>query len=136
MAKPFVKDDPRINRKGRPKIGQSIAELAREFMKGETTVVRKDANGNEAKAEKVGRTMLFLEALYNRATVGGSDSAAKLLWNYLDGLPPFTGRLGALPPEDGAEIDPADEEAIKEHLRELIMGKAHGKNGNGNGSQK
>jgi hypothetical protein len=33
--KPFVKGDPRINRKGRPKIGQSFAEYVRDFMEAE-----------------------------------------------------------------------------------------------------
>ena len=31
-AKPFVKGDPRINRAGRPKVGQTFAEYVRNFI--------------------------------------------------------------------------------------------------------
>ncbi len=34
-SKPFVKGDPRINRKGRPKVGETFAEYVRDFMEAE-----------------------------------------------------------------------------------------------------
>ncbi len=34
-SKPFVKGDPRINRKGRPKKGETFAEYVRNFMEAE-----------------------------------------------------------------------------------------------------
>jgi len=125
MANPFVKGDPRINRNGRPKKGHTLTEFAKTFFEGFTT---RDPNTGRI-IKQTERKKQFIEAVYDKA-VRGDMSAAKLLWNYLDGLPPFTGRLGTLP-EEGEGVDPSDEKAIKQHLTELIMGKRNGSNGNG-----
>jgi len=130
-GKPFTHDDPRINKKGRPRKGFSIAEICRDFFQQETTIKRTDSKGRETQ-ERINRTILFLEALYGRA-IKDSDAAAKLLWNYIDGQPPFSGRIGGLP-DDGDGVDPEDEEAIVRHLRGLIQGK--GQNGNGDTPKK
>lgn len=34
-SKPFTKGDPRINRKGRPKVGETFAEYVRNFMEAD-----------------------------------------------------------------------------------------------------
>ena len=127
MPKPFVKGDPRINRKGRPPKGHALADLAREMNEESIEIT----DPKTRKAKEVERKRAFLLRIWTEA-MNGNMAAAKLWWNYCDGLPPFTGRLGGLPPDEGET--PEDEEAIKEHLRELIMGK--GRNGNGNGSAK
>lgn len=127
-GKPLTKDDPRINRKGRPKKGQAIADAFRELLKEDTSVTRRKKG--KPVEERINRLRLFAETIFQRA-ITGNDAAARLIANYVDGLPPFTGRLGTLPDEEAEEIDPEDEEAICEHLRSLIMGK--GRNGNGDG---
>lgn len=68
--KPFVKGDPRINRKGRPKVGQTFAEYVRNFM---------EAGGDEDKNTIIAEMMQiaikkakqgqfqFWDAMINRA---------------------------------------------------------------------
>jgi hypothetical protein len=118
----FTKNDPRINRNGRRKNGETIADAFRALLTEETNVTRKVKG--RAVEERILRLRLFAETMFNRA-ISGSDAAARLIANYVDG--PFTGRLGALPPE-GPEEE-ADDEIIMEHLEELILAK---RNGNGN----
>ena len=67
--KPFVKGDPRINSKGRPKLGQTFAEYVRNFMESEDeakgTIV---AEMMEIAVKKARQGQYqFWEALVNRA---------------------------------------------------------------------
>ena len=62
------------NPNGRPKKGQTLTELAQEYLRG-------DYKGTE-----ITRKQLFIERVYNLA-IGGDSTCIKLLWGYCDGLP-------------------------------------------------
>ena len=68
-SKAFVKGDPRINRKGRPKNGQAFAEYVRQFMEAEDekkgTIVSEMMEIAVKKARQ--GQYHFWEALVNRA---------------------------------------------------------------------
>ena len=129
----FTKDDPRINRKGRSPSGHALTDLARLMNEENTTIT----DSKTKKATELERKRAFLLRVFAEA-MNGNMAAAKLWWNYCDGLPMFTGRMGELPNPDEGEADD-DDRAIAEHIRALVMGKmGGGRNGNGtkNGSPK
>lgn len=113
-----------INRRGRPKSGTAIKDMMREMM---SEVAKLRIDGKEVKKEWL---RAFCESLLQRSLT--ETAAARLVWQQLEGLPPFTGRVGTLPDEE-VEIDPEEEDAIEEHLSSLIMGRGNGASGNGDG---
>lgn len=73
---PFTKDDPRINRKGRPR-GSGISI---------TTEIKK-----KLEQAPEGQRVTYLELLINRimkqAIQYGDQKMIKQIWNYVDGMP-------------------------------------------------
>ena len=120
--------DPRRNLKGRPRKGQTIADAWRELLSEETTAFR--GSGKDRVEVRMIRLRAFVEKVFSMA-MNGDMSAAKLIANYVDGLPPFTGRVGGLPDEVG-EMDPDEEAAVADHIKDLVLGKRSNGNGNGN----
>jgi ribosomal protein L17 len=96
MGKPFEKDDPRINRRGRPKKGETLTDLLRE--KIETTKTAK---------EKLTRKERIVEKLIALAE-GGDFSALRYLFDRLDGKPKESIEM-----TDGA---------VDQRLREIMNG--------------
>ncbi len=103
---PFTKDDPRINREGRPK-GSGISI---------TTEIKK-----KLKEVPEGQKATYLELLINRifkqAIQDGDPQMIKNIWNYVDGMPVQTNKLQG------------DEENPLTHKVEIadILSKAYGK---------
>jgi len=71
----FKKDDPRINREGRPEGTKNFTTKVREAL--ETIAEGKDYTYEAA----------FIKSILKKAIVDGDASTQRLIWNYLDGLP-------------------------------------------------
>ena len=109
---PFTKDDPRINREGRP-LGQ----------KNFTTKVReallKIAEGKDYTYEEA-----FIKSILKKAIVDGDVNMQKHIWNHLDGMPVQKQELGGLNGE-AIKIEVAGEIADKNKLHETPPDTGH-----------
>jgi len=72
---PFTKDDPRINREGRPQGSKNFTTKVREALE-------KIAEGEDYTYEEA-----FIKSILKKAIVDGDSSIQRLIWNYLDGMP-------------------------------------------------
>lgn len=72
---PFTKDDPRINREGRPPASKNFTTKVREALE-------KIADGKEYTYEEA-----LIKSVLKKAIVDGDTSTQRLIWNYLDGMP-------------------------------------------------
>ena len=109
------------NPKGRPKgtgSHQRLAAILAEFLAEEDNFEVKGAN----KTERMGRERAFIRKMFSLA-MAGQGWAARLIWNYRDGLPYFSGKI-VIPRDDDEEsgLDAETEEAVDKELTRLIMG--------------
>lgn len=72
---PFTKDDPRINREGRPVGTKNFTTKVKEALE-------KIAEGKDYTYEEA-----FIKSIMKKAIVDGDASTQRLIWNYLDGMP-------------------------------------------------
>lgn len=63
------------NPKGRPKKGQSLTDLMREYL------------NKSPEGQKLSYKELFVERVFKMAVEDRDTAAIKLIWNYVDGLP-------------------------------------------------
>jgi len=75
---PFTKGDPNINRNGRPKKDQTLTDIAREYLDSKYKVPGTD--------KEITRKEVLVAKVFS-LTMRGSESAARLIWNYIDGMP-------------------------------------------------
>jgi len=77
IGKPFEKDDPRINRDGRPKgAGISI-----------TTAIKRELEKKPAESDKATYLDLLVTRIMKKAIQEGDQIMIKQIWNYVDGMP-------------------------------------------------
>lgn len=75
-GRPFVKNDPRINRNGRPK-GSGISI---------TTEIKRKLKEMRAGEQKTNLQKL-IEVILDKAIIKKDEQIIKQIWNYIDGLP-------------------------------------------------
>ena len=73
----FIKDDPNINRGGRPKGSVGL----------KLTTLLKDKLNKVSKKDKKKFSELFIDKLVDKALLDNDTQALKLILNYVDGLP-------------------------------------------------
>jgi hypothetical protein len=93
---PFVKDDPNINRDGRPVGSRNFTTKVREALE-------KIADGKETTNEEA-----LVKSIIKKAVMGDAPTQ-KLVWNYLDGMP-----------KESLDIDNPKQRDEIERLREDI----------------
>jgi hypothetical protein len=71
----FIKDDPNINRNGRPVGTKNFTTKVKEAL-------LKIADGKDYTYEEA-----FIRSILKKAIVEGDASTQRLIWNYLDGMP-------------------------------------------------
>lgn len=71
----FTKDDPNINRNGRPVGTKNFTTKVKEAL-------LKIADGKDYTYEEA-----FIRSILKKAIVEGDASTQRLIWNYLDGMP-------------------------------------------------
>jgi hypothetical protein len=96
----FKKDDPRINREGRPVGAKSFTSKVKEALE-------KIAEGKEYTYEEA-----FIKSILKSAIVDGDASTQKLIWNYMDGLPQAKLDVTTQGEKIGKELTPEQIEAI------------------------
>jgi hypothetical protein len=87
---PFTKDDPRINRDGRPK-GSGISI---------TTEIKKKL-AEIPEGQKATYLQLLISRIMKQAIQDGDQQMIKQIWNYIDGMPIARMKLGG---EEGDTI--------------------------------
>jgi hypothetical protein len=73
---PFTKDDPNINRNGRPKGSVSI-----------TSAIKKELEKCPEGQDKATYLDLLVKRIMKKAIMEGDQQTIKQIWNYVDGLP-------------------------------------------------
>ena len=97
---PFSKDDPNINREGRPLGAKNFTTKVREALE-------KIAEGKDYTYEEA-----FIKSILKKAIIDGDASTQRLIWNYLDGLPQQKMDITTMGEKIGKELTPEQIEAI------------------------
>ena len=118
MPKPFVKGDPRCNRKGRPKKGDSLTDFLSHALDQKKEMRIKDRSGKETGEIK---TLLVRELIAERLiskAVNGDVQAMKYIFDRVDGSPIQTVKAGVTT----ADVSAADmtPEQRKQILNDFI----------------
>jgi len=133
------KDHPEhINRKGAPRKGESIAEVIRFYLNGESEIEVVGSDGKRKK-ERYENIALLVKTAFQEAIQNRRGWAFRFLASYGYGFPAQSSDQAAASVDDLVEaLDAADEaeqdsEALQ-YIKEIIAsGNGNGSGGNGNG---
>ena len=114
MPTPFVKNDPRINRRGRPKKGQTLTDIL-DWALDQKRKVKDEETGEE-------KTLLLRQMLAQRliykAVDEGDVSAIKYIFDRLDGKPKEA--IEMFEKRDDLPADPEERRALAERIRKEL----------------
>jgi hypothetical protein len=114
MPTPFVKNDPRINRKGRPKKGQTLTDIL-DWALDQKRKIKNEETGEEKSL--LLRQMLAQRLIY-KAVDEGDVPAIKYIFDRLDGRPKETIEMSEK--RDDLPDNPEERRAMAERLREEL----------------
>lgn len=116
MPKPFEKNDPRINRRGRPKKGQTMTDIL-NWVLDQKRKITDDKTGQE---KSLLLRHVLAEKLISKAIDDGDVAALKYVFDRLDGRPKET--LDISTPRNDIPDDPEERRRLMEQLEmELSM---------------
>ena len=118
MPIPFVKNDPRINRKGRPKKGQSLTDILDWILDQK----RRIKNGETGEEKSLLLRQMLAQRLINKAVDEGDVPAIKYIFDRLDGKPKETIEMSGK--RDDIPTDPEERRALAERI-EKELGLVH-----------
>jgi hypothetical protein len=114
MPIPFVKGDSRINRKGRPKKGQSLTDIL-DWALDQKRKIKNKETGEE---KSLLLRQMLAQRLINKAVDEGDVPAIKYIFDRLDGRPKETIEMSEK--RDDIPDDPDERRALAEQIeREL-----------------
>jgi hypothetical protein len=114
MPTPFVKNDPRINRKGRPKRGECLTDIL-NWTLDQKRKIKNEETGEEKSL--LLRQMLAQKLIY-KAVDEGDVPAIKYIFDRLDGRPKETIEMSEK--RDDIPDDPEERRAMADRLRKEL----------------
>jgi hypothetical protein len=130
MPIPFVKGDSRINRKGRPKKGQTLTDIL-DWALDQKRKIRNEETGEE---KSLLLRQMLAQRLIQKAVDEGDVPAIKYIYDRLDGKPKETIEMSEK--RDNIPDDPEERRALAERI-EKELGLIHSpaaQDGPGHGS--
>jgi len=110
MPKPFEKNDPRINRRGRPKKGESLSDILSWALDQK----KKITDGETGKEKTLLLRQMLAEKLIVKAVYDGDVAAIKYIYDRLDGKPKEAIEVST--PRDDIPDDPEERRRLREKL--------------------
>jgi len=114
MPKPFEKNDPRINRKGRPKKGESMTDILNWALDQKRNI----KDGKTGKEKSLLLRHVLAEKLISKAVDEGDVAAIKYIYDRIDGRPKETVEMSS--PRTAIPDTPEERARLMEQLENEI----------------
>jgi hypothetical protein len=114
MLMPFVKNDPRINRKGRPKKGQTLTDILDWTLDQKRRIKNKETGEEKSLLLR----QMLAQRLINKAVDEGDMPAIKYIFDRLDGKPKETVEMSEK--RDDLPADPEERRALAERIEKEL----------------
>jgi hypothetical protein len=111
MPTPFVKNDPRINRRGRPKKGQTLTDIL-DWALDQKRKIKNEETGEE---KSLLLRQMLAQQLIHKAVDEGDVPVIRYIYDRIDGKPKETIEMSEK--RDDIPDDPEERRALAERLR-------------------